>query len=101
MKEKVKTLAQWINSSKHVVFHTGAGISTSAGIPDFRGPKGVWTLEKKGEKPSINVSFNEAVPTKTHMAIVEMASVGNPLMPNNLYALLSKVRFLFPFQMRR
>ncbi|XP_065223646.1 NAD-dependent protein deacetylase Sirt6 [Planococcus citri] len=76
VKQKVKTLAQWINSSKHVVLHTGAGISTSAGIPDFRGPKGVWTLEEKGEKPTINVSFDEAVPTKTHMSIVKMANAG-------------------------
>ena len=34
--EKIAVLAQWVRQSKHVVFHTGAGISTPAGIPDFR-----------------------------------------------------------------
>ncbi|KAJ1531978.1 hypothetical protein ONE63_000615 [Megalurothrips usitatus] len=73
---KIQKLAKWISESKHVVVHTGAGISTSAGIPDFRGPKGVWTLEAKGEKPNINVSFNDAVPTKTHMALVALVKAG-------------------------
>lgn len=36
VEKKVKTMAKWIKEAKHVVFHTGAGISTSAGIPDFR-----------------------------------------------------------------
>lgn len=36
LKTKVETLAQWIRDSQYMVVHSGAGISTSTGIPDFR-----------------------------------------------------------------
>jgi NAD-dependent SIR2 family protein deacetylase len=58
------------------VVHTGAGISTAAGIPDFRGPKGVWTLEKRNLKPDMNVSWDDARPTRTHMALARLVEVG-------------------------
>ena len=49
------------------VLHTGAGISTSAKIPDFRGKNGVWTKQRKGESVSMP-KFENTKPTKAHMA---------------------------------
>lgn len=40
VEEKVNQLVNMVRQSHFIVFHTGAGVSTSAGIPDFRGPKG-------------------------------------------------------------
>jgi NAD-dependent deacetylase len=42
----------WIERAQRVVALTGAGISTDSGIPDFRGPQGVWTKNPKAEKLS-------------------------------------------------
>jgi NAD-dependent deacetylase len=41
-----------VSRAQRVVVLTGAGISTDSGIPDFRGPKGVWTLNPKAEQMS-------------------------------------------------
>src|SRR5215212_5653903 len=44
------TIAHWIRSADAIVILTGAGISTESGIPDFRGPQGVWTKNPAAEK---------------------------------------------------
>jgi NAD-dependent deacetylase len=40
----------WVDEARQVVVLTGAGISTDSGIPDFRGPNGVWTRNPEAEK---------------------------------------------------
>ncbi len=46
----IRTVARWIDEAEAVTVLTGAGISTDSGIPDFRGPQGVWTKNPKAEK---------------------------------------------------
>ncbi|MGY1842708.1 SIR2 family NAD-dependent protein deacylase [Modestobacter sp. SYSU DS0875] len=43
-------LPDWLTRARQVCVLTGAGISTDSGIPDYRGPDGVWTRDPDAEK---------------------------------------------------
>jgi len=43
-------LPDWLTAARRIVALTGAGISTDSGIPDYRGPDGVWTEDPDAEK---------------------------------------------------
>jgi NAD-dependent deacetylase len=47
--EQLTEVAAWLRHARWVVALTGAGISTESGIPDFRGPDGVWTRDPKAQ----------------------------------------------------
>jgi NAD-dependent deacetylase len=50
--QSIDRARELIDAAKRVVVLTGAGISTDSGIPDFRGPQGVWTRNPKAERLS-------------------------------------------------
>ncbi|TVY82120.1 NAD-dependent protein deacetylase SRT1 [Lachnellula suecica] len=75
--KKAQTLVEQIKKSKHFIAFTGAGVSTSAGIPDFRGPEGNWTLRAQGrERGGEPVNTLQAIPTPRHMALVALQNRG-------------------------
>ena len=46
----IDAVASWLREARSVAILTGAGISTESGIPDFRGPEGVWTKNPAAER---------------------------------------------------
>jgi NAD-dependent deacetylase len=57
----IEKVQGWVDEAVRVVVLTGAGISTESGIPDFRGPQGVWTRNPRAEKLS-NIHYYMADP---------------------------------------
>ncbi|MGQ9582496.1 MAG: SIR2 family NAD-dependent protein deacylase [Thermoplasmatota archaeon] len=75
--ERVARLAEWIKCAKRLVVFTGAGISTESGVPDYRGPDGVWTRRDMGlPPPPMARPPWECEPNRGHMAIVELQKMG-------------------------
>lgn len=76
LNESIIKLAGLVKSSKHFIVFTGAGISTSAGINDFRGPNGVWTCKAKGIPVQSGIPITQASPSYAHMALVKLMEEG-------------------------
>ena len=75
LNDRIETLAQWVSQARHLVVFTGAGISTESGLPDFRGPDGLWTRRDKGLPPP-QFDWSSARPNQSHMAIAQLQNMG-------------------------
>jgi NAD-dependent deacetylase len=95
VKPTIAAVRGWVRDARDVVVLTGAGISTDSGIPDFRGPQGVWTKNPQAEKmatlqyymsdPEIRKRAwksraeqlaRELRPNRGHLALVELERRG-------------------------
>lgn len=90
-------LAEYLRASRKALIFTGAGVSTASGIPDFRGPQGVWTRRKPVYFQDFMTSeaarvehwdyklegwdgFRAAKPNAVHHAIVRLEKAGKVLL---------------------
>ena len=92
----LETVANWLRDAQCIVILTGAGLSTESGIPDFRGPEGVWTKNPAAEKTAnleyyvadpevrkaawqhrVNSEMWTAEPNDGHCAVTELARLAN------------------------
>src|SRR5690242_11696977 len=93
MQREIEELAELIRKANRMVVFTGAGISTGSGIPDFRGPQGVWKRRQpvyyhdfmRSEAARIEhwdyklegwPAFQQARPNATHEAIARLERAG-------------------------
>ncbi len=99
MESLIQRAAECLLKSKYAIALTGAGMSTESGIPDFRGPNGVWTKHPEAEKiayetyftflrnpkeyweirlsqPYILEGIEKAQPNAGHYALARMEEIG-------------------------
>ncbi len=97
MATTTEALVSFLRPARRILVITGAGISTASGIPDFRGPHGIWkkrqpvffedflaSEEKRTEywdyKSEGYELYHQAQPTQTHRALAELERTGRLLL---------------------
>jgi NAD-dependent deacetylase len=83
MADRIRSAAEALFRSQSAIALTGAGLSTESGVPDFRGPSGIWTRDPEAEQwverltgPSLLGDLAGVSPNPGHLALAELEAAG-------------------------
>jgi NAD-dependent deacetylase len=82
VQDEIDEVRSWIDQAERVVVLTGAGISTDSGIPDFRGPQGVWTKNPGAEKMATLQNYMAEPDVRQRAWRMRLESVSRKVEPN-------------------
>jgi NAD-dependent deacetylase len=89
--EKVNQLIQVIKSHHNIIALTGAGISTKAGIPDFRGDKGIYKTKGVSADKIFDITYFQTHPEYFYHFTMELLPALHDAQPTTGHKLLAKL----------
>lgn len=89
--DDITYLRKLIDDSTKIVAFTGAGISTESGIPDFRGPDGIWTKNPEAEKLSNISNFRDNEETRRGYWNQKLEGFATDAVPNEGHKALARL----------
>lgn len=92
--EVLDRVADWIAAATHVSVLTGAGMSTDSGIPDFRGPQGVWTKDPTAERKATIDAWRQDEDLRREAWAFRVANRGAGFAPNDSHRALVELEEL-------
>ena len=88
MEEMFRRAARDLVNAKYAIALTGAGMSTESGIPDFRGPDGIWTKNPEAERKSYDAYYELLHDPKAHWEEI--------LTPGSFFSLFEEIEKALP-----
>ena len=86
--DPIEDARRLVDAAARVVVLTGAGVSTASGIPDFRGPQGLWTTDPAAERLSSIDSYVESAEVRSTVWGGALRRRANSVQPNAAHRVL-------------
>jgi len=89
--DPAKTCADLIHDAQNIVVLTGAGISTKAGIPDFRGPQGLYVTRQYDPEKVFDINYFHSDPIPFYEFARDFVKLEESIQPTFAHSFLAQL----------